>query len=137
MSLAHPYYLFLLILVPILVLVALIASRRKRKEWAAFVADRLRGRLIQSASSLPRWLSYISLLLAIVFLILGMIRLQTNSSKQTENTRGRNLIIALDLSRSMQVADLKPSRLDQAKALIYELLETLPNDRIGVVGFSE
>lgn len=136
MSLAHPYYLFLLILVPILVLVALIASRRKRKEWAAFVADRLRGRLIQSASSLPRWLSYISLLLAIVFLILGMIRLQTNSSKQTENTRGRNLIIALDLSRSMQVADLKPSRLDQAKALIYELLETLPNDRIGVVGFS-
>lgn len=136
MLLAHPYYLILLVLVPILVLIAVAAGHRKRKEWAAFVADRLRGRLIQRASALPRWLSFVSLLLAIILLIIGMARLQTNMSKQSENTRGRNLIIALDLSRSMKVADLKPSRLDQSKALIYELLETLPNDRIGVVGFS-
>lgn len=136
MSLAHPYALFLLILLPALALVALLAGRRKRMEWAAFVADRLRGRLIQRASALPRWLSFISLLLAIALIVLGLARFQTNNSKQIENTRGRNLVIALDLSRSMKCADLKPSRLDQAKALIYELLETLPNDRIGIVGFS-
>ncbi|MFM2171129.1 MAG: hypothetical protein RI957_1358 [Verrucomicrobiota bacterium] len=136
MSFAHPYLLSLLLLVPILALVAMLASRHKRMQWQEFVADRLRSRLINRASALPRLLAYTSLLVAIACLIVGMARLQYQLSTKTESTRGRNLLILLDLSRSMQANDLKPSRLDQAKALIYELLETLPNDRIGVVGFS-
>lgn len=136
MSFAHPYLLSLLLLIPLLALAALLASRHKRKQWQEFVADRLRSRLINRASALPRILAFMSLLAAIAFLILGLSRLQYQLSTKTESTRGRNLVILLDLSRSMQATDLKPSRLDQAKALIYELLETLPNDRIGVVGFS-
>lgn len=136
MSFAHPYLLSLLLLVPLLALAALLASRHKRKQWQEFVADRLRSRLINRASALPRILAFMSLLAAIACLILGLSRLQYQLSTKTESTRGRNLVILLDLSRSMQATDLKPSRLDQAKALIYELLETLPNDRIGVVGFS-
>jgi Ca-activated chloride channel family protein len=115
---------------------AVLVSRHKRKQWQEFVADRLRRRLINRASSLPRILSFGCLLTAVTLLIIGLCRVQFQHSTQTENTRGRNLIIVLDLSRSMQAADLKPSRLAQAKALIYELLETLPNDRIGIVGFT-
>lgn len=136
MSFAHPYLLLLLLLVPVLTIIAIIAARHKRKQWQEFVADRLRSRLINRASALPRILAFSFLLAAIACLILGIARLQFELTTQTESTRGRNLVILLDLSRSMQAADLKPSRLDQAKALIYELLETLPNDRIGVVGFS-
>lgn len=136
MSFAHPYLLSLLLLVPLLAVAALLASRQKRKQWQEFVADRLRSRLINRATALPRILAFTSLLLAIACMVLGMARLQYQLSKKTESTRGRNLIILLDLSRSMRATDLKPSRLDQAKALIYELLETLPNDRIGVIGFS-
>ncbi len=136
MSLAHPYALFLWLLVPLLVLMAVLASRHKRKQWQEFVADRLRSRLINRASAWPRLLAFACLLTALACLVLGIARLQFNLSTQTESTRGRNLIVVLDLSRSMQATDLKPSRLAQAKALIYELLETLPNDRIGVVGFS-
>ena len=136
MSFAHPYLLSLLLLIPLLAVAALLASRQKRKQWQEFVADRLRSRLINRATALPRILAFTSLLLAIACMVLGMARLQYQLSKKTESTRGRNLIILLDLSRSMRATDLKPSRLDQAKALIYELLETLPNDRIGVIGFS-
>jgi Ca-activated chloride channel homolog len=135
-SLAHPYLLFLLPLLPLIVAVAVLASRHKRKQWQEFVADRLRPRLINRASALPRILSFSCLLAAIALMILGLTRWQYEHSRRTENTRGRNLVIVLDLSRSMQAADLKPSRLAQAKALLYELLETLPNDRIGVVGFT-
>jgi Ca-activated chloride channel family protein len=136
MSFAHPYLLLLLLLLPLLALAAVLASRYKRKQWQEFVADRLRSSLINRASALPRILAFTSLLAAMACMILGISRLQYQLSTKTESTRGRNLIILLDLSRSMQATDLKPSRLDQAKALIYELLETLPNDRIGVVGFS-
>lgn len=136
MSFAHYYAFFFILLLPLLVIIALIALQRKRSVWKAFVADRLRSRLINRASSLPRWLGFSALLLALLFMIISVAGPQIDESKKVENTKGRNLIIVLDLSRSMKTGDLSPSRLDQAKALIYELLETLPNDRIGVVGFS-
>jgi Ca-activated chloride channel family protein len=136
MSFANLYAFFLIAFLPLVVIIALIAVRRKRAVWREFVADRLRSRLINRASSLPRWLGFSALLLALLFMIISVAGPQIDESKKIENTKGRNLIIVLDLSRSMKTGDLSPSRLDQAKALIYELLETLPNDRIGVVGFS-
>ncbi|TAE92155.1 MAG: VWA domain-containing protein [Verrucomicrobia bacterium] len=136
MTFAYPTVLLLLIIVPIFSVLAVFIARRKRKQWQEFVADRLRPRLLRSAPPWPRRLSLISLLLGLAFLIIALARPQLEESTQTETTRGRNLIIVLDLSRSMLANDLKPSRLDQAKALIYELLETLPNDRIGVIGFA-
>jgi Ca-activated chloride channel family protein len=45
-------------------------------------------------------------------------------------------MIALDISRSMRVSDVKPDRLTQAKVVIYELLEAMPNERIGMIGFA-
>ena len=45
-------------------------------------------------------------------------------------------MIALDLSRSMRVTDIKPDRLSQAKVIIYELLESMPNERFGLIGFA-
>ncbi|KAB2641356.1 MAG: VWA domain-containing protein, partial [Verrucomicrobia bacterium] len=54
----------------------------------------------------------------------------------TEKSIGRNVLIALDLSRSMRVKDVKPDRLAQAKVVIYELLDALPNERIGLLGFA-
>ena len=53
-----------------------------------------------------------------------------------EKTMGRNVLIALDLSRSMRVKDVSPDRLAQAKGVIYELLEAMPNERIGLIGFA-
>ena len=136
MHFAHPSLLALLVLIPMLGVIALLVSRHKRLQWQEFVADRLRSRLINRSSPWPRLIAYGMLLAAITSLILGIARLQFEISTKTETTRGRNLVIVLDLSRSMMANDLKPSRLGQAKALIYELLEVLPNDRIGVVGFS-
>ena len=45
-------------------------------------------------------------------------------------------MIALDISKSMRVSDVKPDRLTQAKIVIYELLEAMPNERIGFIGFA-
>jgi Ca-activated chloride channel family protein len=136
MTFAYPTLLLLLIVIPIIAVLALLVSRHKRKQWQEFVADRLRPQLLRTAGPWPRRLSLLCLLTGLAFLIIALARPQLEEATQTETTRGRNVIIVLDLSRSMLANDLKPSRLDQAKALIYELLETLPNDRIGIVGFA-
>ena len=136
MSFAQPGWLVLLILIPLIGIGALLASRLRKQQWEAFVAPRLRGALLKRGSSLPRWLALFFLLTACAAIIIALARPQGDAGIKTEKTIGRNLLIALDLSRSMRVSDVKPDRLAQAKVVIYELLEAMPNDRIGLIGFA-
>jgi Ca-activated chloride channel family protein len=136
MNFAQPGWLALLILIPILGLGAVLASRLRKKQWAAFVAPRLRGALLKKGSSLPRWLAMFFLLTACASIIVALARPRGDAGTRTEKTLGRNVMIALDISRSMRVSDVKPDRLTQAKVVIYELLEAMPNERIGMIGFA-
>ncbi|GAA5484608.1 vWA domain-containing protein [Haloferula sargassicola] len=133
---AQPFWLLLILLVPVLVTLAAIISRLRGKQWAPFVAARLRQRLLLRGNPVPRWVSFGLAQLALALLAVALARPQSDAGTQTESVLGRNILFALDLSRSMKTADLKPDRLTQAKAMCYELLDALPNDRIGLVGFA-
>ncbi len=50
--------------------------------------------------------------------------------------RGIDMMIALDVSKSMLAQDIKPSRLDRAKQLISKLIDSSPDDKIGLVIFA-
>ncbi|HVZ95443.1 MAG TPA: VWA domain-containing protein [Chitinophagaceae bacterium] len=50
--------------------------------------------------------------------------------------KGIDIMIALDVSKSMLAEDIKPSRLDRAKQLISKLIDNLPGDKIGLVLFA-
>ena len=136
MNFAHPGWLALLILIPILGTVAGLMSRLRRQQWAVFIAPRLRGALLKRSSSLPRWLALFFLLSACAAAIVALARPRGDAGTRTEKSLGRNVMIALDISKSMRVNDVKPDRLSQAKVVIYELLEALPNERIGFLGFA-
>jgi Ca-activated chloride channel family protein len=136
MSFTQPAWFALLLLVPLFTVGAVLVARMRRKQWSAFAAPRLRARLLRRGSPLPRWLAFAFLMIAVVLLAFGMARPQTTRGTQAETSRGRNVLLGLDLSRSMLVTDLKPDRLTQAKTLCFELIEALPNDRIGLIGFA-
>ena len=136
MTLAQPAWLALLLLIPLFVTGAVLTARLRRKQWAAFAAPRLRPKLLHRTSPLPRWLAFSFLLAAVALLAVGLARPQTSQGSEVETSRGRNVLLAIDLSRSMRVADLKPDRLTQAKTLCYELIEALPKDRLGLIGFA-
>ncbi len=136
MNLEYPAWLLLWIAVPILAVVAVFAGRFAKRPWEEFAAERLRGRLIRRDHPLPRRLALGMLLAAISAMIFTMARPQGDAGTKTETTKGRNVMIALDLSRSMRVQDVKPDRLAQAKIVIYELLDSLKEDRVGLIGFA-
>lgn len=136
MQLAHPYWLLALILLPLIVLGVALASGRRKKRWSQLVAGRLRESLIRRANPIPIWLSFSFLLAAIALIILGLTGPRGDGGTETEKSAGRNLLLALDLSRSMNVEDTAPDRLSLAKLVIYELLEEMPSDRIGLIGFA-
>lgn len=115
---------------------AVLVARLRNRQWAVFVASRLRSNLLKARSPLPRWLAFLFLLAACAAIICALSRPYGDAGIRTEKTIGRNVMIALDLSRSMRVADVKPDRLSQAKMVIYELLEAMPNERFGVIGFA-
>ncbi len=136
MNFAQPSWLITLLLIPLLVIIAMLAVRFRRAQWTAYIAGRLRDSLVMRGSPLPRWISLFLLITACAALIVALSRPQGDAGKQTETMQGRNVMIALDISKSMRVNDVKPDRLTQAKVVIYELLEAMPNERIGMIGFA-
>lgn len=136
MNFAHPGWLALLFLLPILGVGAVLTARLRRRQWAVFAAPRLRDALVKSGGSLSRWLALAFLLVASAAIIFALARPRGDAGTKVEKTVGRNVMIALDISKSMRVADVKPDRLTQAKIVIYELLDAMPNERIGLIGFA-
>lgn len=136
MILAHPFWLLALLLIPAVVIVAILASRMRARRWNALAAARLRPTLVHRGPGWPRWVSLTATAVAFAALVIALARPQFEGGTRSQTIKGRNILIALDLSRSMQVSDVKPSRLAQAKTITYELLDALPNDRIGVIAFT-
>lgn len=62
-------------------------------------------------------------------------RPQWGHSEQKVRTKSRNVVVALDVSRSMLAADVRPNRLERAKADIADLIDSLANDRCALVAF--
>lgn len=75
-------------------------------------------------------------LAALSCLILVLMRPQSRSSYKDVKTEGIDIVIALDISSSMLAKDFKPNRLDAAKELATNFIDSRPNDRIGLVIFS-
>ena len=79
-----------------------------------------------------------SIFFAVGFLLLFIVLLGPawNEKEQTVIQEGRDLFIALDISRSMLAQDVKPSRLEFAKTEIQTLIRALPTERVGLILFS-
>ncbi len=136
MSLVQPSWLLLLIILPMILLAAVLSQRASSKAWQQMVAARLRKQLVREGSNTRRWLSLILGLLACALLIVVVARPYGGATSISEQIRSRNIIIAIDTSRSMLVEDVAPNRLSAAKAMALELIQTFRNDRIGVIAFS-
>jgi Ca-activated chloride channel family protein len=71
-----------------------------------------------------------------VFLIVAFARPQWGRLEEPVFEQAREIVIAMDLSRSMLAQDVKPSRLERSKLLITGLLEKLAGERVGLIVFS-
>lgn len=76
-------------------------------------------------------------LLALALVITAMARPRTTDvSTKTKNTRGIDIVIAIDVSASMLAKDLVPNRLEALKTVASDFIKSRPNDRIGIVEYA-
>ncbi len=127
-----PWLLLLLLLVPLL---AVLSRRRPPARPAAVLWVRADGRagvragLVRAVSVLP-WL-------ALALALVSLARPQQGLSLSETESRGVDIMLAIDMSPSMSAQDFQPlNRLSVAKATAREFIRRRPHDRIGLTGFA-
>ncbi|MFY7898948.1 MAG: vWA domain-containing protein [Chitinophagaceae bacterium] len=137
LQLQHPQYLYaLFLLIPLTVLLVL-AIRRKKRIKQQLGNHQLIQYLTYQYSSKKYLQKNLVVLIVIALLIFAATNLRKPITSQGNNaSAGVDIMIALDVSKSMLSNDEKPTRLEKAKQLIYAIVNQLEGNRIGLVVFA-
>ncbi len=136
MRFAHPEILWLLWALPALVVVFYFARKSARRRTLRFIGSDLEQQLVIGRRDRRRMGRAALLLLVLSQLILAAARPQWGANKVEVEQKGSDVVIALDISRSMLAEDIKPSRLTRAKVELADLMDDLNGDRVGLVFFA-
>jgi len=89
-----------------------------------------------SRSRTKGWVRNILFSLAFMFFVIGLSRPQMGAKLKEHQSKGAEVMIALDVSNSMLARDYSPNRLERAKLAISRLVDKLDGDRVGLVLFA-
>ena len=132
-------YAHLLWLLPALLALYIYAFARKRQALAEFLAVVLTPRLVPTLSRVRQWGKALCLLGAVGCLVLALMQPQWGQEWQEVQRQGRDIMLVLDVSRSMLAEDIVPNRLARAKSDIKDLVQVLQKEgghRLGLVVFA-
>jgi Ca-activated chloride channel homolog len=136
MTFAQPTWLYGLLLIPLLAALGLYSDRRNRKRLERLVASRLLPDLADTAPRTQRIVKRIMFLGALSALLVALARPQAGFIEQEFTRRGRDIMIAVDASKSMLSTDIAPDRLTRAKLAAQDIVYTMKGDRFGLIAFA-
>lgn len=132
----HPEYFWLLLSWPVFLVIFILFMVNRSRRLKRYADS---GVLNQLSSTIPKhkhYVKFVFLSLALVFGIIGAANLQFGSKIEEVERKGIDIMLALDLSRSMDANDVTPSRLAKAKLFASNFIDQLGGDRIGLVVFA-
>jgi Ca-activated chloride channel family protein len=136
MTFGAQQYLYALILLPALIVFIRWAAGRRAAAVSRIGDPTLVERLSMAVNYRTRRWRVILWFVGITLIILSLARPQWGSEVEIVEQRGVQVMVALDVSRSMLAEDMKPTRLDRAKLEISDMMSRLNGDEIGIVLFS-
>lgn len=92
--------------------------------------------ILSTFSSNRYWIKASLMLIVITSIVLALTRPRLGYDWAEVRQKGVDIIIAVDVSKSMRSSDIQPSRLERAKRKIQDLLNMLQGDRIGLLAFA-
>ncbi|MFQ6041076.1 MAG: VWA domain-containing protein [Candidatus Poribacteria bacterium] len=132
----HPQYLHFLLGIPLLILLYIYAYRQKREAAERFGEFRLFQQLVSSVDFKRQKVKSLMVIFSYIFLTIALARPQFGSGLELVKRRGLDIMVALDISLSMQAEDVKPNRFQRAKHEIRALIDKLNGDRVGLILFA-
>lgn len=131
-------YLYALWLLPILLVGAVLSQMYRRRAWHRFASNaEMRHLLMPERVGMKHIIRDILLLTALALVLVALARPQTpgNISKNEEQ-KGVEAMICIDVSNSMLSPDVSPSRMSFAKRALTQVLEAMPQNKVGIVVFA-
>jgi len=129
----NPLFLYGIFAIPLVLLIRwLLKYYLNQKLPVALVKSDLKN----SPMHVLRFLPDILLSIVLALILVALARPQKTNEKVEQWTEGIDIMIALDISQSMQIEDFKPNRLQAAKDVARDFINGRKQDRIGLVVFS-
>ncbi len=136
MTFGQPLWFWAFALFPLLIAAFFHNESLRAKLLRRLVAARLQDRLAGTVSVAKRRLRFGLLLLGMGAIILSLTQPRLGFSWEQSKRKGRDVLIAIDVSKSMLATDLTPNRLTRAKFAAQDLISQLGGDRVGLVAFA-
>ena len=108
----------------------------RRRSLVLLGDNALLKELMPEASGWALHWKFLLLFTGTVLLIIAASGPRIGSRLQEVEHKGREIIIALDVSNSMLAEDIKPSRLERSKQMINRMVDRMSNDKIGLIVFA-
>lgn len=140
--LAHPWWLLLLLLVPTLIF---LGYKLGGQSWVIYPSLRVLGTLGYKPKDKTFRIAPLILPLLLIPAIIAMARPQWQNERSSRTASGIDIMVALDISQSMETEDFFSSdprfrraerRIDVARQVLTDFIAQRPDDRIGIVTFS-
>jgi Ca-activated chloride channel family protein len=132
----HPYWLAALILAPVMVMLFVNAQRIRKQKLALLGDPDLVKALTGSFSPTRHIRKFILVLIALVCLVLSIANPQFKGASLDQSRQGLDVMLIMDVSKSMLAQDIKPNRLERSRQLMSLLIDQLSNNRLGMIWFA-
>lgn len=130
----HPGYFFLLLLlIPLILWHFLLQDKHEPTMKVASTAGIVRAP--RTWRTALRHVPFFLRLVALAMVVVVMARPQTSEPMSEKEVEGIDIMLAIDVSASMNMPDLSPSRIEAAKDVALEFIAGRPNDNIGLTLF--
>lgn len=136
MTWGFPNALWLLLLLPLMGLGLVHAHRARSRDLATLLGAGLLDRDDWAGLARRRALQSVLLLLCVACAVVALAQPQAGAEFRPTQSEQAQVVLALDLSRSMNAQDVVPSRLERARRDAEALVDVLPGDRVGLVIFA-
>lgn len=132
----HTEFLFPLVLVPVMIILFVMVVRWKNATLRKVGNEKLIKQLILNYSRRNFLIKFAVVCAAFALTAFAAANLQSPGGGEKIKRQGLDVMIALDVSKSMLATDIQPSRLEKAKLLVNRLIDKLENDQVGLVIFA-
>jgi Ca-activated chloride channel family protein len=130
------HYLYALVLVPLLVVLFIALLYWRKRKLKKIGDERLVGAQLLGFIPGRNTLKFILAAGALATIIIGWANLQSGDKMEKVERKGVDVVIALDVSKSMLAKDIQPDRLTRAKQLIMQMSDKMHNDRVAFIVFA-
>jgi len=129
-------YFYILLIIPIMIIGFLFLKTWKKNIQKKYISENLLQFLSPNISNFKPKIKLLFLILFILFSTIALVNPKIGTELKTVKREGIDIVFALDVSKSMLAEDIAPNRLEKAKRIVSEIINTLNNDRVGVIAYA-